>query len=83
MSLTIRVKRKCDGKVGVVKNANGTYGEGLKYFNVVFDENSKPNKAPVNHFEILSISEDREVLYRQHRACHLEHDESICKNCGQ
>ena len=55
--MKIRVRRKYDGKTGVVKSAFGTT-EGFSYFVVVFDENIPPKKARASHFEVIGITDD-------------------------
>lgn len=63
--MKITVKRKCDGKTGVVKTALGSFSDGFTYFVVVFDDNSGYWKAKVQHSEILSISIDDIVVYQK------------------
>jgi hypothetical protein len=55
MSLSIRVRRKCDGETGVIKSARGS-SIGLDWVTVVFDRNIPVTKnANISHFDIISV----------------------------
>jgi hypothetical protein len=55
--MKIKVKRKCDGKIGTVKSAFGT-ADGFAHFVVVFDEHIPSKKSKSSHFEIIGVSQD-------------------------
>lgn len=55
MSLSIRVRRKCDGETGVVKSGRGS-SIGIEWVTVVFDNNLPVSKnVNISHFDIISI----------------------------
>lgn len=55
MSLSIRVRRKCDGETGVVKSARGS-SQGMNWVTVIFDRNLPiARNVNISHFDIVSI----------------------------
>ena len=55
MSLSIRVRRKCDGETGTIKSGRGS-NNGIEWLTVVFDRNIPTTKnARLSHFDVISI----------------------------
>ena len=56
--IIIKVKRKCDGEAGVIKNARGT-SSGLRWVDVIFERNLPiARNVDISHFKILSVEYD-------------------------